>query len=278
MNVFTPSDWHGEELASAGDDNLVAHVSFVPGRDPKMKVLDEGGLVVVDSGIPCDTFNFVCRARLESADALARVREAIGYFRDVGRPFAWWHGPADRPRELPALLVEAGLERAESELGMAADLRGLAAVDSPEGLDIRRVRAPEELRHFAEINAANATPPDPDVLRFYEMATPILLSSDSVLRFYVGYLDGSPVAASELAIGGGVVGLYNISTREAFRRRGFGTAMTLRPLLDAKALGYTTAVLQASPDGIGVYTRVGFRPFGDIIEYKPRVAAGHWKD
>ena len=33
-----------------------------------------------------------------------------------------------------------------------------------------------------------------------------------------------------------------------------------------------SAVLQAAPDGVGLYTRVGFAPFGDITGTKPRRA------
>ena len=65
------------------------------------------------------------------------------------------------------------------------------------------------------------------------------------------------------------MGLYNISTVAAERRKGVGTAMTLRPLLDAREQGYRTGVLQAAPEGVGVYARVGFEPFGEITEYKP---------
>jgi hypothetical protein len=44
--------------------------------------------------------------------------------------------------------------------------------------------------------------------------------------------------------------------------------MTLRPLLDARADGFKTAVLQASPDGQGIYTRLGFRVTGRFTEYQ----------
>jgi hypothetical protein len=47
--------------------------------------------------------------------------------------------------------------------------------------------------------------------------------------------------------------------------------MTLRPLVDARAAGYHTAVLQAAPDGVGVYARLGFAPTGRYTEYKPPV-------
>lgn len=257
-------------LAEAADGNFATHAGWVQGRVAGMRVIDQEGLMLVDSGLPCDTFNLVLRARLEPHSAAERVREALAYFRGVERLFSWWVGPADRPSGLGDVLADAGLERAESELAMAATLAELRAGDvAPGGLRVERVRTPEQLRDFARVNAANWSPPDPLVTRFYELAAPVLLAGDSPLWLYVGYVDGEAVAASELAVGGGVVGLYNIATLETHRRRGFGSAMTLRPLLDARAAGHRTAVLQAAPDGVGVYTRLGFRPFGQITEYKP---------
>ena len=71
-----------------------------------------------------------------------------------------------------------------------------------------------------------------------------------------------------------MVGLYNIATLAAHRRRGYGSALTLAPLLEARRVGVSTAVLQAAPDGVGVYRRIGFEAFGEITEYKPRPSAG----
>jgi ribosomal protein S18 acetylase RimI-like enzyme len=250
--------------------NLVAHMSWVQRRVEGMHVQDDGALVIVDSGLPCDTFNVVCRARL-SADSLeARVAAVIGHFRAVARPFSWWVGPGDRPSGLAAALGAAGLKADEESLGMAADLSALdQQADLPHGLRIERVRTVEQLGQFAAINAANWMPPDPHVIRFYELAALVLLEADAPLWLYVGYLDDWPVAAAELTVAGGVVGLYGISTLREYRRRGIGGAMTQQPLLDAKAAGYRVAVLQASPEGTRVYERIGFQPMGHFVEFKP---------
>jgi ribosomal protein S18 acetylase RimI-like enzyme len=194
----------------------------------------------------------------------------MAYFQAVRRPFSWWVGPADAPADLGAVLEDAGLARAEGELAMAAGLAALPAADAPpRGLTVRRVRTRTELADFARVAAANWSPPDVDVLRFYDAAAPALLGDGAPLHLYVGYVGGVAVAVSELAEGGGGVGLYNVATLEAHRRRGLGTALTVRPLLDARARGHHTAVLQAAPDGVGVYTRLGFRAFGEVAEYKP---------
>jgi ribosomal protein S18 acetylase RimI-like enzyme len=259
-------------LCAAADENLVAHAGWLARRMEGMRVLADEQLVIVDSGLPCDTFNFVLRARLEPATAEGRIREALEHFREARRPFSWWVGPVDRPRNLGGLLLAAGLERAEGELAMAADLAALPPPGpAPPGLHIEPAVSAAQLRDFASLNAANWTPPDAQVGRFYERGATLLLSKESPLRFYVGYLEGVPVATSEATIAGGVVGLYNLSTQAACRRRGIGTAMTLRPLLDARANGLTTAILQAAPEGVGLYRRLGFVPIGEITEYKPPI-------
>jgi GNAT superfamily N-acetyltransferase len=229
----------------------------------------------VDSGLPCDTFNVVCHARLASADAPRRAREAVGHFEGNGRPFSWWVGPADRPSDLGDLLRAQGLECAETELAMAADLRSVPAeMAMPAGLRIARVRTEGQLRDFAAVTAANWAPPDPQVVRFYELAAPPLLCDESPQWLYVGYLGDMPVATAELTVGGGVVGLYGVSTLAAHRGRGLGSALTLQPLLDARQRGHHTAVLQAAAAGVGVYERLGFRAFGGVTEFKPAGSSG----
>ncbi len=258
-------------LAEDADANFVAHAGWIQGRVPGMRVLD-AGLAVIDSGLPCDTFNLVCRARLDAATADARVRVAVDHFRTTGRPFSWWVGPADRPADLGRRLEKAGLEKAETELAMVADLSSMAPdVSVPEGLRIARARSPREIADFAAVQAANWNPPDPQVVRFYDLAASALRSEDCPLRLYVGYLGAEPVAGSEATLAGGVAGLYNVATRREFRRRGFGAALTSWPLRDAREQGYRTAVLQAAAEGVRLYERIGFRRFGDITEYKPRI-------
>jgi ribosomal protein S18 acetylase RimI-like enzyme len=257
-------------LATAADANLVVHFTHVQRHLTGMRARDDAGLVLADSGLPCDTFNTICRARLTAESATAAVRDAISWFADVDRPFSWWVGPADEPRDLGARLRAEGLVTAESELAMAMDLH-TASLDhpAPVGFHVRRVTTPAALAQFAAINAANWTPPDPHVIQFYELAAPVLLEPASPLRFYVGCVDDEPVAAAELTLGGGVAGLYNISTRLDSRGRGFGSAMTATLLRHAIDEGVATAVLQAAPAGVAIYRRLGFATYGQITEYKP---------
>lgn len=257
------------ELAEAADANMVIHGGWAPQHTPGMRFSSEPNLTLIDSGLPCDTFNIICRARLTTAGASQYIHQAIDYFRTVGRPFAWWVGPADQPENLGDLLVAAGLVPAESELAMAADLATLPpGAQAPADLVIRRVQTSAELADFATVVSANWTPPDRDVVRFYKQTASTLLAAACPQWLYVGYLHNQPVAAAEGVVGGGVIGLYNICTKADYRRRGVGAALTLQPLLDARRQGLATGVLQAAAAGVGIYQRLGFASFGDITEYK----------
>jgi hypothetical protein len=77
------------------------------------------------------------------------------------------------------------------------------------------------------------------------------------------------IRSTSLTFSDAVAGLYKIATLEPYRRQGIGAAMTLRPLLDALAVGYRTAELQAAPVGVNVYARLWFREIGRYTEYLP---------
>ncbi len=258
------------ETAERADANFVVHVTWALERTPGMMARIRDELVVADSGLPCDTFNFICRARLDSAAVTRVAGDAVSYFGQVERPFSWWVGPADRPRELGAVLEALGLERAETELAMALRLEALPeSVAAVRGLEVRRVRSSDELEVLARLTAGNWDPPDPNVLSFYQRTARALLRVTAPQRFYLGYVDGVPVATAEATVEGGTVGLYNIATGEAFRGRGIASSLTWQALHDARD-DCDLAVLQAAAAGVGLYQRLGFVSFGEITEYKPR--------
>jgi ribosomal protein S18 acetylase RimI-like enzyme len=181
------------------------------------------------------------------------------------------------PARTPGMQVraDAGLVRADGELAMAMELSALAdAGPAPAAPSIVHVRTPEALADFASVTADDWTPPDPAVRRFYAHGAPALLAPACPQRLYVGYVEGALVAAVEATIAGPMAELFGVSTRSAWRRRGFGTAMTVHGLRATRADGVHTAVLQASADGAGVYARIGFMPFGEVTEYEPTWTVG----
>lgn len=257
-------------ISDAADDNLAVHATWATRHLPGARVAENSSLVLVDSGLACDTYNFACRARLAASSADDQVRRAIAFFAETGHPFSWWLGPGHSPEDLGDRLIRAGLAPAETELAMSLELRDLGdPPPRPEGFEVRRVRSQADLTLLATLLAANWDPPDPHVIEYFRRLADRLLSPTSAQWYYLGLLDGAPVATAEVTVGGGVVGLYGIGTIPAARGRGIGSLMTAIPLHDARLLGHGTAILQAAEAGQGLYARLGFIPFGVITEFKP---------
>ncbi len=251
------------------DDNFALHVGWLPTGQPGMRVEDRPDLVLVDSGLPTDTFNVVCRARLEPSRAANRIAAVIEHFETHGRPFSWWHGPGDTPAELPTLLQQAGLSPSEHETAMVRDLATLLARPAPlADLEMKVVRDDADLDAFAQVLAANWDPPDSCIGRFYRATAGRLFRKDAPVVFAIGLLGSVPVATAEVCLSRDAAGLYSVATLAAYRGRGLGGAMTDYVLRQAEQRGAAVAVLQASSDGERVYRRLGFRSIGRFTEYQ----------
>ncbi len=78
-------------------------------------------------------------------------------------------------------------------------------------------------------------------------------------RSFIGWMDGEAVGTSTCVITGAVAGIYNVSVRRGWLRRGVGRAMTVAAGQFAWAGGSDYLSLQATQEGLPLYQAMGFQ-------------------
>jgi len=197
----------------------------------------------------------------------AFIRGTIQFFRDNQiRTFTWWMEPPLRPSDLEPVLSKHGFGFDNGTPGMAVDLQALnEPIETVDGLEIHVVENEKTLRAWTNVFINGYGLPSA-----WESATFELwkqMGFDLPLRNYIGYLNGKPVSTSTLFNGGGAAGIWSVSTLREARGRGIGAALTLKPLQDARAMGYRIGVLQSSEMGFNIYKKLGFRHLCQIENF-----------
>jgi N-acetylglutamate synthase len=159
-------------------------------------------------------------------------------------------------RKLAGFAADRGMTISEDiPLMVMEDIAGLSPERELSELVIRELAPAEAELHARTAAAGFETPPEP----FVQLLTASTLSHPGV-RSYVGEVEGEPVTTGLGFTFGTYVGIFNIATLPASRRRGYGAAITARAVSDGLASGAAWAWLQASPAGYSVYEKLGFRP------------------
>lgn len=236
-------------------------------RLPGAILHDDSQSTWVDSGIAEETFNSVVRARLSPDGVDAGIETVLSHFRRRSVPMTWHVGPCSEPADLDRFLLAHGLIHSEDEPGMVVALdRVNPDMACPPELSIETVCDDRGLADWVNVWLF---PVADDVRRVMLSALRQRgLGDDLPWRYYIGRLEGRPVATSELFVSDGVAAVHYVVTLPELRRRGIGAAMTLRVLDEARALGCRLAVLTASPDGIGIYRRLGFEEYCTFRRYE----------
>ena len=271
------------DLGNAVQENLYALFKAMAHGLSDAELVERAGLSYHHSFPTNPMFKGVWRTKLSPDQVNSAIDETITWFVTRNAPFFfWWTGVGTAPDNLGERLQARGLlDMAEqqialapgikqTELGapcMAADLHRidettLTAV--PAGFRIVEVVTEAALLDFKRVFLESYEIPDWAGQAWVDATQAIGIGKTS-WRMFVGYLDNEPVATNMLFNGAGVASLYAVGVVPAARGKGIGGAITLKPLLEARDLGYRHAVLFSTEMAQSVYERIGFRLTGTRI-------------
>lgn len=261
-------DCSDPHLATVIEKQWFECLAYFPRYTPHGELLSDISLTRGVTGIPHPMWNWVIRTHLTLKNRDAKIKETVDYFNSRHLPFTWWTGPSTRPPTLGEHLEAHGFLHRPDNAGMAIELSMIPDdLPQPSELSIEPVEDVVTLKKYAHV-ATTCFSMTPFTDHFFDVETSIGLKSFPPRRNYLGYLEGAPVACSNLLLAHGVAGIYAVGTLPAARRKGVGTAMTLVPLREARDRGYHVGVIHASPMGRGVYQRIGFKQYCNIGIYQ----------
>ncbi len=240
------------------DHNYLVSMGLLMSNSVIGEFYDTYDIGIINSGVPKKLFNIVFIKRISSRPEKV-IRKWEQFFESRALPFRVSITPGFEDGYV-SLLEERGYEQIEPETVMA-----LSALPERTGgkteLIVKKVATPDELTHFQETAAEGFSLP--------EGAGPFAITGQTRdlpdVDLFIGYADGRPASTSMLIKTGHVAGIYWVATREEYRRRGFGEAMTLHAVLAGREKGCTFASLQATAMGRPVYEKIGF---GNPYDYR----------
>lgn len=165
------------------------------------------------------------------------------------------------PENFAEIFDRNGFQPFLSQIGMIYDLENSFSEERDERVEMV---SEDEILSWSEAVAAGFPKPRED-LPFVA-----LNKSEDVLTYAVKE-DGRIISTGMLVLDPEISGIHEISTQEAYRGKGYGTAIIVRMLQDLKSRGIRSVSLQASEDGCNyVYTPLGFESVSTIPTWLPK--------
>jgi GNAT superfamily N-acetyltransferase len=249
-----------QALAALEHDNMIETMTRGAAGAPGSLVRRSRGVALFATGLPIRLFNQVV-VEDESANADGIVAGVV-VMRERSERFVVHlrRGPDDR---FVPLMADLGLVLRDGDTampGMALHPLPPASPVVVAGHDIRQVEDATGMEDHIVTAAVGFGMPE-DMIRAFVAAD---LWQQPGRAVYVSYTDGQPVTTGLGVRTGRTIGVYNIATIESARRHGLGAAMTARIAADGAGEGCDVAILQASPMGLPIYERLGYRT---VVEY-----------
>lgn len=151
--------------------------------------------------------------------------------------------------QLISTLLERGYAIIRREPALCQESPEPPVYEGP--LEIVEIAGIEQLERFLASDRAPPPSEFSEAMSRKEMSIPGFAE-------YFGVFDGRTVGAASSLTGGSIVGVYALGVEEAYRRRGFGAALTWAAVAGGLRRGATSAWLGSTEMSHAIYERMGF--------------------
>jgi ribosomal protein S18 acetylase RimI-like enzyme len=230
-----------------------------------------GSIWSMNTGIAVADLNWVWNEKPltnDNAKSIADIREI---YKNLNLHFWWWIYPSGQSPKTRAMLEDAGLRLIEKVPCMAADLNDSASEkQSTNNIKISPVKDRNDLLIWEDISFHGFEMPQRAREQYGCFVSSFDLDISSPQKLFLAYFDGKPVATSLLFVHNNTAGIYYVSTLPAYRNKGMGLIVTIAAMQAAKESGFKNVILQATPLGVKVYKRAGFKEYchAEIYRFK----------
>ena len=220
-------------------------------------------LMWYNTRLPHGMYNYAFTDRLVQEDDLNSLVRDFG---STNTPFYFCTGLIETTKDSRELLERAGLVSFGHLDGLCFQLvNELPQVNAPDSSDIRVVQTATEYQQFATIMAEAADIDSEIGIKFFN---DFRTYQESKFQAIIAFLKDSPVGCCMLLnSANGVAGNYFDWVVPNHRRKGIGSAMTLKRMQIAKESGKHFLVAQCMNTSSGLYQALGFKKVCELGLY-----------
>ncbi len=219
--------------------------------NPSWAILEENNLLALKSPARIPLVNTVW-----GEPSVANIKKAKEFY--LPKPFSW----VLTPQQQDILLLNTGFKGPDLTYEMVINLNDYAAQKYDPAITIIEVKTKQQLFQWAQLVGETFELNTHDVIEFFK---PFIDVAGDVP--FLALYNNEPAATSLVFCSGEIAGIYAMSTRAKFRRRGLGTAAVQACLDLAKSRNMKNAVLYASMIGKFLYEKIGFQTVQELNEY-----------
>src|SRR5258708_3787631 len=246
-------DLSGTEKPRQIQQNLIEYMRLFAGLPGTTMVEAESFWFVSHKPAPG---NDILRARWSADHAEERI-DAM--FHEIGRHIdhiKWLVFPGDHPTDLGKRLEARGMPGGPAGNWLWADLTSLSSSPTmPQNFRIEQVCDDQILAEWVRASEEGF---GGELAIFHDAYARHGYGPASFSLHYIGYLGDTPVTSGTLLDAGGCAAIYDLSTPPAFRRQGFGSALTHFMMQEIRNRGYADTWIWSSDIGKNVYQELGF--------------------